>query len=189
MHPFVPPPTDSHPWRTHFGADKTTLLVKGVAAFVNIIATLANVITALINCTTALTNSAMALVNAATALVNGIRTYNGITVLVDCPSHLQLHSQPSPGASNSISTEKAISTPIRQPDSSAVDLFFLKGTTHSSFHHILSNPFSFSHSKTVIESPTMMLWPFICQPFYHSSFPTTTSRLPFDLPSFGTISR
>jgi len=173
---FMPPPTDSHPWRTHFGADKTTLLVKGIAAFVNIIVTLANVITALVNCTMALTNSAMALVNAATALINGIRTYNGIAVLVDGPSHLQLHSQPSPGASNSISMAKAVSAPIRQPDSSAVDLFFLKGTMHSSFQHILSNPYSFSHPKMTFESPTAMPQVFIQQPCRRTA--DSTSRNP-----------
>jgi len=184
--PFAPHSADFWPRRCHqktrYDACKNTIIGISLAVHTNVIVTLTNVVMALINCTTALTNRAM-------ALVNGIRTDNSVAVLVNGPSHLQLHSQPSPGASNSISMAKAISAPIRQPDSSAVDPFFLKGTTHSSFHHILSNLFSFSHSKMVVESPTAMLWPFTCQPFYHSSFPTTTSRLPFNLPSFRTMSR
>jgi len=40
---------------------------------------------------------------------------------------------------------KAISAPICQPNSSAVDAFFLKGTTHSSFPYIHSISFPFDH--------------------------------------------
>jgi len=106
---------------------------------------------------------------------------NGTGVDVNGPLLLHFHFQPPPGAYNSASTVKSVSALTHKHDSSTVDVFFLKGTMHSSFHSLRSNSFSFSSPKTTIDNSTTTFRAFACQLSHHYSFPMTIGQFLFGL--------